>query len=291
MPRPLLQRGEPGARGQPSASGVIPSRLLPCRGLTQARPWRTKEPGDTAAPVAFPLWLLPSGPDQVRGHRRAGPGLLASHDPAAARAVARRAWRRGRDSNPRYGYPYTRFPSVLLRPLGHLSALLVQRSQPRWATGGEGGIRTHGPRKGSTVFETVPIDHSGTSPHRAAKFTLARELAQRPRRARPRQHPRPGGQSVWRNAWRARPAARTRLTTWTWTSTWTWSWTAPASRWPPILQTGGSAVHSARSARAATRAWEGSTSTSQSSCVRPTPLQLLSSRPRSSGKQGHAVGR
>ena len=29
--------------------------------------------------------------------------------------------RRGRDSNPRYGNPYTRFPSVLLKPLGHLS--------------------------------------------------------------------------------------------------------------------------------------------------------------------------
>ena len=33
--------------------------------------------------------------------------------------------------------------------------------------GGEGGIRTHGTRKGTTVFETVPIDHSGTSPRSA----------------------------------------------------------------------------------------------------------------------------
>src|SRR6185369_6350163 len=30
--------------------------------------------------------------------------------------------------------------------------------------GGGGGIRTHGTRKGTTVFETVPIDHSGTPP-------------------------------------------------------------------------------------------------------------------------------
>ena len=30
--------------------------------------------------------------------------------------------------------------------------------------GGEGGIRTHGTRKGTTVFETAPFDHSGTSP-------------------------------------------------------------------------------------------------------------------------------
>src|SRR5207237_1912229 len=30
-------------------------------------------------------------------------------------------WRREWDSNPRYGFPYTRFPSVRLQPLGHLS--------------------------------------------------------------------------------------------------------------------------------------------------------------------------
>jgi heat shock protein HspQ len=35
--------------------------------------------------------------------------------------------------------------------------------------GGEGGIRTHGTRKGTTVFETVPIDHSGTSPRGGAR--------------------------------------------------------------------------------------------------------------------------
>ena len=33
--------------------------------------------------------------------------------------------RRGRDSNPRYGKPHTRFPSVLLRPLGHLSGIYL----------------------------------------------------------------------------------------------------------------------------------------------------------------------
>ena len=30
-------------------------------------------------------------------------------------------WRRERDSNPRYPFEYTRFPGVLLQPLGHLS--------------------------------------------------------------------------------------------------------------------------------------------------------------------------
>lgn len=32
-------------------------------------------------------------------------------------------------------------------------------------SGGESGIRTHGTREGTTVFETAPIDHSGTSPY------------------------------------------------------------------------------------------------------------------------------
>ena len=31
-------------------------------------------------------------------------------------------------------------------------------------SGGEGEIRTHGTRKGSTVFETAAFDHSATSP-------------------------------------------------------------------------------------------------------------------------------
>ena len=32
-----------------------------------------------------------------------------------------KGWRRERDSNPRYGFPYTHFPGVRLQPLGHLS--------------------------------------------------------------------------------------------------------------------------------------------------------------------------
>ena len=31
-------------------------------------------------------------------------------------------WRREWDSNPRYAFTYTRFPSVRLKPLGHLSS-------------------------------------------------------------------------------------------------------------------------------------------------------------------------
>ena len=38
-------------------------------------------------------------------------------------------------------------------------------------SGGEGGIRTHGTRKGTPVFETGPIDHSGTSPRSLSNTT------------------------------------------------------------------------------------------------------------------------
>ncbi len=96
--------------------------------------------------------------------------------------------------------PHTRFPSVLLRPLGHLSAQIIvlstvaQRSDvsnnntppegedgeytqnvkknhrlfilvlSTAKNGREGGIRTHGALAGTTDFESVPFDHSGTPP-------------------------------------------------------------------------------------------------------------------------------
>jgi hypothetical protein len=38
--------------------------------------------------------------------------------------------------------------------------------------GGEGEIRTHGTRKGSTVFETAAFDHSATSPFLTHLFSM-----------------------------------------------------------------------------------------------------------------------
>ena len=35
------------------------------------------------------------------------------------------SWRREWDSNPRYGFPHTRFPSVRLKPLGHPSGTVA----------------------------------------------------------------------------------------------------------------------------------------------------------------------
>src|ERR1700740_3739503 len=56
---------------------------------------------------------------------------------AANRATAqkivdwrRKSWRREWDSNPRYGFPHTRFPSVRLKPLGHLSGALSLEGAP-----------------------------------------------------------------------------------------------------------------------------------------------------------------
>ncbi len=56
-------------------------------------------------------------------------------------------------------------------PLGDLSAKkrpLVLKQRPathRCLAGGEGGIRTHGTRQGTTVFETARFNHSRTSPN------------------------------------------------------------------------------------------------------------------------------
>jgi hypothetical protein len=41
----------------------------------------------------------------------------------------------------------------------------------RILSGGEGGIRTHGTRKGTTIFETARFNHSRTSP-RELKYRI-----------------------------------------------------------------------------------------------------------------------
>src|ERR1700738_1860234 len=38
-------------------------------------------------------------------------------------------WRRGWDSNPRYGFPYARFRGEYFQPLSHLSAAICHRSR------------------------------------------------------------------------------------------------------------------------------------------------------------------
>src|ERR1700726_4662674 len=44
-------------------------------------------------------------------------------------------WRREWDSNPRYGFPHTRFPSVRLKPLGHLSGCPLLKGRNEFGKG------------------------------------------------------------------------------------------------------------------------------------------------------------
>jgi hypothetical protein len=47
-------------------------------------------------------------------------------------------------------------------------------------SGGEGGIRTHGTREGSTVFETARFNRSRTSPQPATSFSMITIQAHQP---------------------------------------------------------------------------------------------------------------
>src|SRR5271170_1916400 len=51
-----------------------------------------------------------------------------------------KSWRRGRDSNPRYGFPHTHFPGVRLQPLGHPSRSPSFERGARITPGG-GGVQ------------------------------------------------------------------------------------------------------------------------------------------------------
>ena len=56
--------------------------------------------------------------------------------------------------------PHTRFPSVHLKPLGHLSF-----SIPINQSGGGRGIRTPGTRTRTVDFESTAFNHSAIPPH------------------------------------------------------------------------------------------------------------------------------
>ena len=65
---------------------------------------------------------FPASPRESRGQARKGANkhfLVAVA--SCRRALHKGDWRREWDSNPRYGFPYTRFPSERLQPLGHPS--------------------------------------------------------------------------------------------------------------------------------------------------------------------------
>jgi hypothetical protein len=73
-------------------------------------------------------------------------------------------WRREWDSNPRYGFPYTRFPSERLQPLGHLSKVREPICEPCPRTAQYSG----GPPPDNPTMLVSPAPSRGTisTPHR-----------------------------------------------------------------------------------------------------------------------------
>jgi hypothetical protein len=63
-------------------------------------------------------------------------------------------WRRGRDSNPRYGFPYTHFPGVRLRPLGHPSNALHVKARAGDSTS-RGARASSAPLRPSTLIHKI----------------------------------------------------------------------------------------------------------------------------------------
>ena len=92
----------------------------------------------------------------------------------------------------------------MARRLGALRACGRPIEGSRQGSGGEGEIRTHGTREGTTVFETVPIDHSGTSP-REARYSIRNtkgKLAGRvPEECRRTHQMGLEGEPAWHGAW------------------------------------------------------------------------------------------
>ena len=80
-------------------------------------------------------------------------------DVDTTRSLREAGWRRGRDSNPRYGFPYTHFPGVRLRPLGHPSATRlsarVARISPRSARAQVGATFHRGAERDRGVSSTI----------------------------------------------------------------------------------------------------------------------------------------
>jgi hypothetical protein len=74
--------------------------------------------------IAYVFWLSQSSPP-LRNYRSGGStgGRNSSTDEyiISCQCITGISWRTDRDSNPGDGHPPTRFPSVRLRPLGHLS--------------------------------------------------------------------------------------------------------------------------------------------------------------------------
>ena len=120
-------------------------------------------PGNLRHSPYSPLVLLPSGSDTVR--------RTTMHRARAPCRAHRRPYGGEGGIRTRGGVTPTHAFQACSFGLSDTSPLIPKLVKE---IGGEEGIRTLGPRERSTVFETAPIDHSGTSPHRGGHSTTNR---------------------------------------------------------------------------------------------------------------------
>jgi hypothetical protein len=72
-----------------------------------------------------------------------------SGDQALGRIWRLSTWRRGWDSNPRYGFPYARFRGEYFQPLSHLSAVVARLIVARVLSSGNPALLGKGLAAGS----------------------------------------------------------------------------------------------------------------------------------------------
>ena len=81
------------------------------------RPWKRERQEQVEADLKRTRAQDPSALVETKG----APQVNADAR-ARTRRTRRKFWRRGWDSNPRYGFPYARFRGEYFQPLSHLSA-------------------------------------------------------------------------------------------------------------------------------------------------------------------------
>ena len=152
--------------------------------------------GPSWGPITFAitLYLLPCTVLIARARQRKIQNALIFQDVLdlidSYEHIVNKGWRRGRDLNPRWGFkPHTRFPIVLLKPLGHLSAgrrpfyLIVEKKQeaplnfPLWARA----------RPKTSLAGAVKLSRGLSS--RASKRAFRRGVFQIPSKLRPAPSP------------------------------------------------------------------------------------------------------
>ncbi len=164
--------------------GFEPTVPFPVHALSRRVPSATRPPLRSPASLAF---------GSLRGTGRAAP--RRAFDPCICFArlrllslASRAGWRRGRDSNPRYGFPYAGLANLCLQPLGHLSvrhrqpparaaripseagAERVAEAQPSEAAQGAPaprGPRSHAPRSEAQPSEAA--EREGFEPSRRSR--------------------------------------------------------------------------------------------------------------------------